>query len=85
MLNELKLSHLPGSSTFYFFVSIGDFNGTSHTFAEKLLAEDGVAVVPGLAYGESTARFVRVSIGTESEERIKTALQMIRRRIDAGY
>lgn len=47
-------------------------------FALSLLLERGVAVVPGSAYGASTSRFVRVSIGTESEERIGHALLMIR-------
>jgi aspartate aminotransferase/aminotransferase len=33
--------------------------------------------VPGSAYGTSTDRFIRVSIGSESEERIWDALQVI--------
>jgi aspartate aminotransferase/aminotransferase len=43
----------------------------------KLLFEESIAVVPGSAYGESTDRFIRVSIGSESEERIWEALQII--------
>ena len=37
-----------------------------------------VATVPGSAYGASTERFLRVSIGVESEERIADALALLR-------
>jgi aspartate/methionine/tyrosine aminotransferase len=78
---ERGLSALDGSTTFYFFLSIGGFPGTDVEFAQKLIVDDGIAVVPGSAYGDSTDRFVRLSIGTESEERIGTALDAIRRQI----
>jgi aspartate aminotransferase/aminotransferase len=78
MLDELGLQRLGGASTFYFFVSIGNFPGTSHDFAMHLLLERGIAVVPGSAYGESTDRFIRVAIGSESEDRIWQALNVIR-------
>jgi aspartate/methionine/tyrosine aminotransferase len=78
MLEEAGLRCLAGGSTFYFFVDIGNFPGTSLDFALKLLADKRVAVVPGSAYGASTDRFVRMSIGTESEERIWEALQFIK-------
>lgn len=78
MMDDLKLGRLGGSATFYFFVSIGDFPGTSTEFALKLLREKYIAVVPGVAYGASTDRFVRISIGSESEERIWEALQVIK-------
>lgn len=77
-LEQLGLSALPGGCTFYFFVSIGDFPGTSLDLALHMLLRHRIAVVPGSAYGESTERFIRVSIGTESEERIDTALQILR-------
>ena len=78
MLKELRLEALPGASTFYFFVSIGDFPASSIDFALHLLLRKGVAVVPGSAYGSSTERFVRISIGTESEERIYEALCLVK-------
>lgn len=77
MMDQLSLERLSGGTTFYFFVNIGSFPGTSDDFAMKLLFEQSIAVVPGSAYGESTDRFIRVSIGTESEERIWEALQTI--------
>jgi aminotransferase len=77
-MDTLNLKRLGGASTFYFFVSIEDFPGSDMEFALSLLLESGIAVVPGSAYGASTSRFVRVSIGTESEERIDHALLVIR-------
>lgn len=78
MLDEFGFQRLAGSCTFYTFVSIEDFPGSSLDFALSLLLDHGIAVVPGSAYGESTARFVRLSIGTESEERIHEALMVMR-------
>ena len=83
MLNYVGLQCLEGGSTFYFFVKIDPFAGTSEQFALRLLQEKGIAVVPGCAYGESTDRFIRMSIGTETEERIQEALWIIRQSIDA--
>ncbi len=78
ILEELKMEVLPGGATFYFFVSIGKYPGTSLDFATELLERHGVAVVPGFAYGKSMDRFIRVSIGAESEERIRTGLERVR-------
>jgi aspartate/methionine/tyrosine aminotransferase len=72
------LSIMPGNSTFYLFVNIGGFPGSSLEFSLYMLLFNSVAVVPGSAYGDSTERFVRVSIGTESEERIHDAILMMK-------
>ncbi len=77
MMDELGLQRLPGGATFYFLVSIENFPGTSTELAEYLLLKKMIAVVPGIAYGESTERYIRVGIGAESEERIWEALQVI--------
>jgi aspartate/methionine/tyrosine aminotransferase len=74
---SLGISTLSGGATFYFFVSIGDFPASSLDFSLYLLFTHNIAVVPGSAYGASTERFVRLSIGTESEERIEEALAII--------
>jgi aspartate aminotransferase/aminotransferase len=79
VMDKLGLKYLAGSATFYFFVSIGDFPGSSSEFALTLLLDKKIAVVPGSAYGKSTDRFVRISIGTESLERIAAALIEIER------
>jgi aminotransferase len=83
MLTSYGLAYLPGSSTFYFFVSIGPAKLTSEEFATRLLQEHHVAVVPGSGYGGSCDAFVRVSLGTEPLERIEAAFGKIRRLIDA--
>jgi aspartate/methionine/tyrosine aminotransferase len=82
-LDRFNLQRMAGSGTFYFFISIEDYPGSSLDFALALLLEDGIAVVPGSAYGDSTQRFIRISIGTEPEERISDALEAIRGRISA--
>jgi aspartate/methionine/tyrosine aminotransferase len=78
MITQLGLTALPGSATFYFFISLKGFSGSSMDFALHMLLNNNVAVVPGSAYGESTKNFIRVAIGSESEERIWQALAMIR-------
>ena len=82
MISDLGMVCLPGGTTFYFFVSIQGYSGTSLEFSLSLLLEEKISVVPGSAYGKSTDRFVRISIGTESEERIWEALVVIRRHIE---
>ncbi len=78
MMKEMGIEALPGGATFYFFVSLGDYPGTSLDFATELLQKYGVAVVPGFAYGKSLDRFIRVGVGTESDERIRMGLERIK-------
>lgn len=77
VMDRLGLAYLGGDATFYFFVSLGDSPNTGLDLAIQLLLRDAIGVVPGAAYGESTERFLRVSIGTESEARIELALTRI--------
>ena len=82
-MDGLGLKRLSGSSTFYFFVSIDPFPGTDLELALTLLFKHQIAVVPGSAYGASTKRFVRISVGAESEQRIREALCIIQELITA--
>lgn len=77
-MDDIGLEYLPGSATFYFFVKTGDYKGSIHDLVLYLLLEKGISVVPGSAYGASTEKFLRVSIGTESEERIESALRILK-------
>jgi aspartate/methionine/tyrosine aminotransferase len=77
-MEEIGLHALEGGATFYFFVNIDNFPGSSLEFSLDLLINKGIAVVPGTAYGDSTSRFVRLSIGAESEERITEALLVMK-------
>jgi aspartate aminotransferase/aminotransferase len=82
-LDRLGLEALPGSATFYLFVSIAPSVLGSEAFCTRLLAEHHVAAVPGIGYGASCDAFVRVSVGTESMERTIAGLRAIRTLIDA--
>lgn len=82
-LEQAGIHAMAGDGTFYFFISIGDFPDTSLNFALYLLLKYGIAVVPGCAYGRTTERFIRLSIGTESMERIQSALDTICQLIQA--
>jgi aspartate aminotransferase/aminotransferase len=77
MIDSIGLECLDGGTTFYFFVNIGKFPGSSLELSLHLLLNFNISVSPGSAYGENTDRFIRISIGTESEERIYIALQTI--------
>ena len=78
-MDSLGMAYLPGSATFYFFVSIEQSRLGSEEFCTRLLQDYHVSIVPGLGYGESCDRFVRVSVGTESIERTKHGVAMIKK------
>jgi len=77
-MDSIGLTYLPGDSTFYFFVSIAPTILGSEAFCTRLLKENHICVVPGIGYGESCDGFVRVSVGTESLDDIKSALRELR-------
>lgn len=66
---------------FYVFPSIQEFGMTSEEFAEKLLMQEKVAVVPGSAFGESGEGFIRVSYAYSLED-LKEALGRVERFIE---
>ncbi|WP_141433833.1 aminotransferase [Bacillus sp. 03113] len=67
-LNEMGLScHIPGGA-FYAFPSIRSTGLSSEEFAEKLLVEEKVAVVPGNVFGESGEGHIRCSYATSMEQ-----------------
>lgn len=77
-LNELGLPcHSPGGA-FYVFPSIQTTGLTSNQFAEQLLIEEKVAVVPGSVFGDSGEGFIRCSYAT-SMEQLQEAIKRIRR------
>lgn len=77
MLDSLGLEYMAGEGTFYLFVSIEDSALRSEEFCDRLLDEAGVSAVPGIGYGPSCDRYIRISIGAESMERVRTAVQRI--------
>ena len=76
-LNQLGLPTFEPLGAFYAFPSIAASGLTDEAFAESLLQEERVAVVPGNAFGADGA-FVRCSYAT-AYEKIEEALERIRR------
>ena len=77
-LNELGLLTFEPLGAFYAFPSIALSGLDEETFAQKLLQEERVAVVPGSAFGAGGAGFVRCSYAT-AYEKIEEALLRIGR------
>jgi aminotransferase len=63
-LNEIGLTCFEPKGAFYAFPSIEVTGMTSEEFAEKLLIEEKVVVVPGSAFGQCGEGFVRCSYAT---------------------
>lgn len=80
-LNEIGLDcHMPGGA-FYAFPSIKRTGLTSEEFAQNLLMEEKVAVVPGDVFGASGAGHVRCSYAT-SMEQLKEAIKRMKRFVE---
>lgn len=82
IMDRMGIEYLPGSATFYFFVSIAPTKLSSEEFCTRLLMEDHISVVPGKGYGDSCDQFVRLSVGTESLEDIEHGLVKLKELID---
>jgi aminotransferase len=80
-LNEIGLDCFEPKGAFYAFPSITSTGLDEQIFAEKLLMEEQVAVVPGSAFGECGAGFVRCSYATAYDQ-IEVALERIRRFVE---
>jgi len=77
-LNKIGLNcHMPGGA-FYVFPSIKETGLTSEEFAEKLLKQERVAVVPGNAFGASGEGYIRCSYAT-SIEQLEEAMKRMER------
>ena len=75
-LNNVGLDCFEPQGAFYAFPSIEITGMDDYEFAEKLLHEERVAVVPGSAFGEAGKRFVRCSYATAYEQ-IEEALERL--------
>jgi len=73
---EMGLKCFEPYGAFYMFPCIKEFGMTSEEFANRLLAEEKVAVVPGTAFGECGEGFLRISYAY-SLENLKVALDKI--------
>jgi aminotransferase len=77
-LNDLGLPTFEPHGAFYVFPSVHNTGLDDESFAEKLLLEEKVAVVPGSSFGDAGIGFVRCSYAT-SYEKIEIALEKIGR------
>ncbi|MCS7055036.1 MAG: aminotransferase class I/II-fold pyridoxal phosphate-dependent enzyme [Thermoflexales bacterium] len=76
--NALGLDCFEPRGAFYAFPSIAKTGMSDEEFAEKLLIEEQVAVVPGSAFGAGGAGYVRMAYA-QSYEKIEQALERIHR------
>jgi len=77
-LNRLGLKTFEPRGAFYAFPNIRASGMDDNTFAEKLLQEEHVAVVPGNAFGKGGEGFVRCSYAT-AYDKIEEALRRMER------
>lgn len=77
-LNELGLPTFEPHGAFYAFPNIKLTGMDDETFAQKLLEEERVAVVPGSSFGPGGEGYVRCSYAT-AYEKIEEALRRIQR------
>jgi aminotransferase len=75
-LNKIGLPTFEPFGAFYAFPQVSITGLDDETFAQRLLTEEKVAVVPGNAFGAGGAGFVRCSYAT-SYEKIEEALRRI--------
>ncbi len=75
-LREAGIDCMMPDGAFYVFADISGFGMNSTEFCERLLAEKGVAIVPGTAFGESGEGYARISYAY-STEHIKKAIVRI--------
>ena len=77
-LNHIGLKVFEPQGAFYAFPSIAISGMDEDEFANRLLQEEHVAVVPGTAFGEGGAGYVRCSYAT-AYEKIEEALRRMER------
>ncbi len=74
MLRNLPVTFHPPDGGFYIFFQLADGTTDGHAFADRLLSEKGVCVVPGEAYGEEYSDFIRLSV-CQPEEKLVEAIE----------
>lgn len=77
-MDSIQLKYLYGIATFYFFVSIEPSKLSSEEFCYTLLQNFKISTAPGIGYGKTCDKFIRVAIGSESVDRIRKGLDKIK-------
>ena len=78
---EMGLECFEPFGAFYVFPSIKEFGLTSEEFAERLLHEEHVAVIPGSAFGKCGEGYIRISYAY-SLENLKLAMSHLQKFIE---
>lgn len=78
---ELGMDCFEPYGAFYIFPSIKRFGMSSDEFANRLLQEEKIAIVPGTAFGDSGEGYLRVSYAYSLED-LQKAIARIRRFVD---
>ncbi|TFG97341.1 aminotransferase class I/II-fold pyridoxal phosphate-dependent enzyme [Candidatus Thorarchaeota archaeon] len=73
LLRDLPLSFCQPDGGFYIFSKLETEKFDGVQFSEKLLEEQGVSVVPGIAYGSDYSHFFRISVCQPEKDLIKAA------------
>jgi aminotransferase len=80
-LNEMGLNCFEPKGAFYAFPSVTKTGLNGDEFAEKLLIEEKVAVIPGSAFGESGTNHVRIAY-CKGFDQLEIALGRIRKFVE---
>ncbi len=75
-LNRIGIKAFMPEGAFYVFADLRKFGLDDETFCERLLDENGCAIVPGSAFGESGRGFARISYAY-SVKHIRKAIERI--------
>jgi aspartate aminotransferase len=91
-MGRMIRKHLPQAKVvtpegaYYYFPDLRPYltklHQTEEQFADKLLNEDGVAVIPGGFFGENGRGHVRMTFVTEPEERIALGIEKMARQLN---
>ena len=76
MLNDMGLKCIMPQGAFYAFPNIQSTGLDSKTFARRLLMEEHVAVVPGVAFGECGEGYIRCCYATGIDDIIEAMKRM---------
>ena len=73
-LNRIGIKHSKPKGAFYFFINI---NREDEKFANKLLKEKDLVVIPGKYFGNNGKKHVRLTFVSEPVERIKKGIKIL--------
>lgn len=80
-LRDIGLEVMEPEGAFYIYPYIGGFGLSSEEFCQRLLMEEGCAIVPGTAFGECGEGYARISYAY-SVKHIEEALEKIKRFVE---